>query len=144
MIFSCSYVLPTHMMQKLAETLPRELQGIPLCCNPTPPLVKANLLTLHQIILGARRVALEQVGFDELRKSNENCSWKCIKISSLQFLAGYTEWRPCVGSWRTERYVECRRKSPRTVRNAHFEAAVAIGARCRSQWRDKTETLGAA
>jgi hypothetical protein len=63
------------MMQKLAETLPRELQGIPLCCNPTPPLVKANLLTLHQIILVARRVPLEQV---------------CLRLILHKFLAFYS------------------------------------------------------
>ncbi|CAG0916240.1 unnamed protein product [Notodromas monacha] len=56
---SVHYVLPTHMLQKIAENLPREMQAIFLCCNPTPQLVKVNLLGIHEIVLRARQIAID-------------------------------------------------------------------------------------
>ena len=50
------------MMLQISENLPREMQGILACCNPVPPLVRSNLLQLHQIILKAREQPLEKVG----------------------------------------------------------------------------------
>lgn len=38
---SVMYVLPNHMMMKIATELPREMQGIIACRNPVPPLVTA-------------------------------------------------------------------------------------------------------
>lgn len=58
---STGYVLPNHMLLQIAESLPREMQGILACCNPIPPLVKANLLNLHQFILRAREQSLNKV-----------------------------------------------------------------------------------
>ena len=55
---STGYVLPNHMLLNIAETLPREMQGILACCNPIPPLVRQNLLRLHKIILKAREQPL--------------------------------------------------------------------------------------
>lgn len=55
---SCGYVLPNHMMLQIAESLPREMQGILACCNPIPPLVRQNLQQLHQFILKAREQPL--------------------------------------------------------------------------------------
>ncbi|KAK2581222.1 hypothetical protein KPH14_008020 [Odynerus spinipes] len=55
---STGYVLPNHMLLNIAETLPREMQGILACCNPIPPLVRQNLLKLHKIILKAREQPL--------------------------------------------------------------------------------------
>lgn len=51
---SVGYVLPNHMMLNIAETLPREMQGILACCNPIPPLVRQHQLVLHKIILESR------------------------------------------------------------------------------------------
>lgn len=51
------------MLLQIAEALPREMQGILACCNPVPPLLRANLLELHQIILRAREQSLEKVSF---------------------------------------------------------------------------------
>lgn len=51
------------MLLQIAEALPREVQGILACCNPIPPLVRANLLELHQIILRAKEQPLEKVYF---------------------------------------------------------------------------------
>lgn len=55
---SVNYVLPNHMLLNIAETLPREMQGILACCNPIPPLVRQNLLRLHKIILKSREQPL--------------------------------------------------------------------------------------
>lgn len=55
---STRYVLPNHMLLNIAETLPREMQGILACCNPIPPLVRQNLLKLHKLILKAREEPL--------------------------------------------------------------------------------------
>ncbi|KAH8418079.1 hypothetical protein KR222_011461, partial [Zaprionus bogoriensis] len=55
---SYGYVLPNHMMLQIAESLPREMQGILACCNPIPPLVRQQLHTLHQIVLRAREQPL--------------------------------------------------------------------------------------
>lgn len=51
---SINYVLPDHMLLKIAEVLPRELQGILACCYPVPPFVKQELYFLHHIIHEAR------------------------------------------------------------------------------------------
>uniref|UniRef100_A0A0C9RHK2 Exosome complex component 10 homolog n=1 Tax=Fopius arisanus TaxID=64838 RepID=A0A0C9RHK2_9HYME len=55
---SYGYVLPNHMLLNIAETLPREMQGVLACCNPIPPLVRQNLLKLHKLILRAREQPL--------------------------------------------------------------------------------------
>ena len=55
---STNYVLPNHMLLNIAETLPREMQGILACCNPIPPLVRQNLLKIHKMILKAREQSL--------------------------------------------------------------------------------------
>lgn len=59
-----NYILPNHMMLKIAEVLPQEQQGILACCNPIPAAVKKHLNELHLIILKARELPLDQ--------SNEN------------------------------------------------------------------------
>lgn len=55
---SYHYVLPNHMLLQIAESLPREMQGILACCNPIPPLVRQHLNHLHQIVLKAREQPL--------------------------------------------------------------------------------------
>ncbi|XP_072537142.1 exosome complex component 10 [Salminus brasiliensis] len=55
---STGYVLPNHMMMKIAEELPKEPQGIIACCNPTPPLVRQQINELHQFIKQAREIPL--------------------------------------------------------------------------------------
>lgn len=49
------------MLLQIAETLPREEQGILACCNPVPPLIRQNLYDLHKIIVNARLEPLEKV-----------------------------------------------------------------------------------
>ncbi|TRY54084.1 hypothetical protein DNTS_034504 [Danionella cerebrum] len=55
---STGYILPNHMMMKVAEVLPKEPQGIMACCNPTPPLVRQQVNELHQLIKQARETPL--------------------------------------------------------------------------------------
>lgn len=55
---STGYILPNHMMLKIAEELPKEPQGIIACCNPTPPLVRQQINELHQLIKEARETPL--------------------------------------------------------------------------------------
>ncbi|KAK6015909.1 3'-5' exonuclease, partial [Ostertagia ostertagi] len=47
---SVQYVLPNHMLLTIAESLPRELQGILHCCNPVPPLVRECVHELHKYV----------------------------------------------------------------------------------------------
>nr|CAD7587790.1 unnamed protein product [Timema genevievae] len=58
---SIGFILPNHMMLQIADTLPREMQGILACCNPIPTTVRKNLVNLHQIVLKAREQPLTKV-----------------------------------------------------------------------------------
>ncbi|XP_059093878.1 exosome component 10-like [Tigriopus californicus] len=62
---SPSYVLPNHMLLKICQELPREMQGILACCSPVPPLVKQSLHPLHMMILAAREQPLTHVHVTE-------------------------------------------------------------------------------
>ncbi|XP_067826748.1 exosome component 10 [Heptranchias perlo] len=55
---STGYVLPNHMMIKIAEELPKEPQGIIACCNPIPPLVRQQINELHLLVQQARDMPL--------------------------------------------------------------------------------------
>lgn len=66
---SIGYVLPNHMLLNIAETLPREMQGILACCNPIPPVVRQNVLKLHKIVLKAREQPLiKSIPQDDFRQ----------------------------------------------------------------------------
>ncbi|NXS55963.1 EXOSX protein, partial [Brachypteracias leptosomus] len=55
---STGYVLPNHMLLKIAEELPKEPQGIIACCVPVPPLVHQQINELHLLIQQAREMPL--------------------------------------------------------------------------------------
>ncbi|KAJ6656787.1 hypothetical protein lerEdw1_003118 [Lerista edwardsae] len=55
---STGYVLPNHMLIKIAEELPKEPQGIIACCNPVPPLVRQQINEMHLLIQQAREMPL--------------------------------------------------------------------------------------
>uniref|UniRef100_A0A1A8IQ79 Exosome complex component 10 n=1 Tax=Nothobranchius kuhntae TaxID=321403 RepID=A0A1A8IQ79_NOTKU len=55
---STGYVLPTHMMIKISEELPKEPQGIIACCIPVPPLVRQQVNELHSLVQQAREMPL--------------------------------------------------------------------------------------
>uniref|UniRef100_A0A7M4EAD6 Exosome complex component 10 n=1 Tax=Crocodylus porosus TaxID=8502 RepID=A0A7M4EAD6_CROPO len=59
---STGYVLPNHMLLKIAEELPKEPQGIIACCNPIPPVVRQQINELHLLIQQAREMPLLKVG----------------------------------------------------------------------------------
>ncbi|XP_068617220.1 exosome complex component 10 homolog isoform X2 [Battus philenor] len=56
---SIIYLLPNHMMLSLAETLPREVQGVLAICTPLPSFVKQNVLELHKMLLSCRELPIE-------------------------------------------------------------------------------------
>uniref|UniRef100_A0A8C2XEW8 Exosome complex component 10 n=1 Tax=Cyclopterus lumpus TaxID=8103 RepID=A0A8C2XEW8_CYCLU len=58
---STGFTLPTHMMNKISEELPREPQGIIACCNPVPPLVRQQVNELHLLVQQAREMPLLKV-----------------------------------------------------------------------------------
>ncbi|KAM9343591.1 LOW QUALITY PROTEIN: exosome complex component 10-like [Pholidichthys leucotaenia] len=55
---STGFVLPTHMMCKISEELPKEPQGVIACCNPVPPLVRQHINELHLLVQQAREMPL--------------------------------------------------------------------------------------
>uniref|UniRef100_A0A3B5L6H9 Exosome complex component 10 n=1 Tax=Xiphophorus couchianus TaxID=32473 RepID=A0A3B5L6H9_9TELE len=55
---STGYVLPTHMMIKISEEMPKEPQGIIACCNPVPPLVRQQVNELHLLVQQGREMPL--------------------------------------------------------------------------------------
>ncbi|XP_050309849.1 exosome component 10-like isoform X2 [Anthonomus grandis grandis] len=57
---STGYVLPNNMLLEIAGRLPKEMQGILACCSPVPPLLRANLLEIHKIILKALEQPFEE------------------------------------------------------------------------------------
>ncbi|KAF5298456.1 hypothetical protein FQR65_LT01235 [Abscondita terminalis] len=76
---STGYILPNHMLLQISEQLPREMQGILACCNPIPPLVRANLLELHRIILKAR----EQPSVKPILKEDNRSRGSTFQLSKL-------------------------------------------------------------
>lgn len=68
------------MLLQISETLPREMQGILACCSPIPPLVRANLLELHQIILRAKEQPLEKVFSNKLV---ERIAYNCMILQPI-------------------------------------------------------------
>ncbi|KAK5646684.1 hypothetical protein RI129_005148 [Pyrocoelia pectoralis] len=80
---STGYVLPNHMLLQISETLPREVQGIIASCNPVPPLVRANLLEIHQLILKAREQSLTQpILKDDNRSRGSTLRFAKVNIDS--------------------------------------------------------------
>lgn len=64
------------MMLQIAESLPREMQGILACCNPIPPLVRQNLHKLHAIVLEARNQPFVKV-------KNFNISYIILPVAGM-------------------------------------------------------------
>ncbi|CAH0715973.1 unnamed protein product, partial [Brenthis ino] len=56
---STTYLLPNHMVLALAETLPREVQGVAACCSPAPPFLRQHLVAVHRMLLSCRELPLE-------------------------------------------------------------------------------------
>ncbi|XP_077007435.1 exosome complex component 10 [Tamandua tetradactyla] len=67
---SYGYVLPNHMMLKIAEELPKEPQGIIACCNPVPPLVRQQINEMHLLVQQAREMPLLKSEVSSVGKKN--------------------------------------------------------------------------
>ncbi|KAL7076376.1 hypothetical protein ACQ4LE_004485 [Meloidogyne hapla] len=77
------YVLPDHMMLKIAEVLPREQSGILACCTPVPRLVRHELESLTRILKIARELPLEQTTINNLNNlSKQNGIDELIKLDN--------------------------------------------------------------
>ncbi|XP_035433484.1 exosome component 10 isoform X2 [Spodoptera frugiperda] len=80
---STTYLLPNHMLLALAETLPREMQGVNAVCHPMPPFVKQNLITIHRMLLSCRELP------NEPQLYQMPTSIRSIMNTSLQPLSSY-------------------------------------------------------
>uniref|UniRef100_A0A8C5QXY1 Exosome complex component 10 n=1 Tax=Leptobrachium leishanense TaxID=445787 RepID=A0A8C5QXY1_9ANUR len=65
---STGYVLPNHMLLKISEELPKELQGIIACCNPVPPLVRQQINELSLLVQQGRETPLLKSEFSSKKK----------------------------------------------------------------------------
>ncbi|XP_053213609.1 exosome component 10-like [Panonychus citri] len=83
---SSGYILPNHMMLQISDVLPREQQGILACCNPIPPMVRQQLNELHQIILKARDIPIENKTSTTPAPSQRIISTRCLDYDSLVHL----------------------------------------------------------
>jgi exosome complex exonuclease RRP6 len=57
---SVGYVLPNNLMLRIAAYLPRDPQSITALCNPVPPTLKKHLADVHNIILKAKDIPLDE------------------------------------------------------------------------------------
>uniref|UniRef100_A0AAQ5Y6B5 Exosome complex component 10 n=1 Tax=Amphiprion ocellaris TaxID=80972 RepID=A0AAQ5Y6B5_AMPOC len=78
---STGFVLPTHMMNKISEELPKEPQGIIACCNPVPPLVRQQVNELHLLVQQAREMPLLKVETKDAQKSLSVAQMKARQIT---------------------------------------------------------------
>ncbi|XP_072442824.1 exosome complex component 10 [Chiloscyllium punctatum] len=81
---STGYVLPNHMMIKIAEELPKEPQGIIACCNPIPPLVRHHINGLHLLVQQARDMPLLKTESAQLQQKRRTLL-KADKTENLLF-----------------------------------------------------------
>ncbi|XP_053547418.1 exosome component 10 [Bombina bombina] len=65
---STGYVLPNHMLLKIAEELPKEPQGIIACCNPIPPLVRQQINELCLLVQQGRETPLQKSEMTSAKK----------------------------------------------------------------------------
>lgn len=52
---STGYLMPNHMLMAVAESLPRDVQGLRAVTQPSPPFLNRNIDALHRIVLAVRR-----------------------------------------------------------------------------------------
>ncbi|KAI8431078.1 hypothetical protein MSG28_001137 [Choristoneura fumiferana] len=81
------YLLPNHMLLQLAETLPREVQGVSACCSPMPPFVKQNLIAIHRMLLSSRNFTPCPAGIHSVINSQPTSS-----VFQLHDFAHYKEY----------------------------------------------------
>uniref|UniRef100_A0A8C2XEY5 Exosome complex component 10 n=1 Tax=Cyclopterus lumpus TaxID=8103 RepID=A0A8C2XEY5_CYCLU len=92
---STGFTLPTHMMNKISEELPREPQGIIACCNPVPPLVRQQVNELHLLVQQAREMPLLKVRrwlepmFLELETPNDQDSHSVAQMKARRIIESF-------------------------------------------------------
>uniref|UniRef100_A0A8D3BVZ6 Exosome complex component 10 n=1 Tax=Scophthalmus maximus TaxID=52904 RepID=A0A8D3BVZ6_SCOMX len=127
---STGYVLPTHMMIKISEELPREPQGIIACCNPVPPLVRQQINELHSLVQQAREMPLLKVRKEKGVSSGYITCYVCDLISVFNLLVVnegiYLAFFPyndqeslSVAHMKARRIIEAFENPFRMVRNNH-------------------------
>lgn len=90
---SVGYVLPSTLMLKIAEVLPREQQGILACCSPIPPLVRQYINEIHRLVVEARSKTAAALGdtkdmkFDRVRRVAETS----IDLSNDRLIDDYQQ-----------------------------------------------------
>ncbi|KIH65459.1 3'-5' exonuclease [Ancylostoma duodenale] len=83
---SVHYVLPNHMMVTIAETLPRELQGILHCCNPVPPLVKECVHDLHKCPLDFSQSDFDEESGNQMFRAKSDDATNIVERSATHTL----------------------------------------------------------
>jgi len=76
------YVLPNHMLFKIAERLPTDTAGILACCNPTPPMVRMYAMDIAVVVEKTRmNVQQKLIALQEQAKEMElkNLEWQKAK-----------------------------------------------------------------
>ncbi|CAL8095562.1 unnamed protein product [Orchesella dallaii] len=81
---SLGFVLPNHMLLTIAESLPKEMNGILACCDPVPQLIHANLGKIHKIVTTARELPLQQENAEKnkVEKKQKLKNW-VIAVNSI-------------------------------------------------------------
>ena len=79
--------------------------GILACCNPVPPLVKQNLHTLHEFILKARELNIEQEVQADFSKKIINQGGQ-IAAEKLEILQNPLKCPLDMSNWDPENYEE--------------------------------------
>lgn len=76
------------MLLTIAETLPKEMNGILACCDPVPQLLTSNLGKIHKIITLARELPLHQRSTqkDKVEKKAKLKNWVVV-VNSIHDLA---------------------------------------------------------
>ncbi|XP_065061459.1 exosome complex component 10-like [Rhopilema esculentum] len=71
---SYGYVIPNHMMLRIAEQLPREPEGVLACCNPIPPLVRQRVAEIYNLVKEARIFNAKKLSGSSNTKPSEDTS----------------------------------------------------------------------
>uniref|UniRef100_A0AAQ5YQK4 Exosome complex component 10 n=1 Tax=Amphiprion ocellaris TaxID=80972 RepID=A0AAQ5YQK4_AMPOC len=96
---STGFVLPTHMMNKISEELPKEPQGIIACCNPVPPLVRQQVNELHLLVQQAREMPLLKSTKSCIDVRFQNCQLNKGCSSRRMSTKWTSTYRKQVASW---------------------------------------------
>lgn len=100
---STNYVLPNHMLIKMAQALPIESPEVLACCDPVPPLVRMKAmdiaLLVYETLNDRTHVATDEAqsstGKTSTRDSGDSDKAKCM-FFEICVRASFTETKPWV------------------------------------------------